>query len=269
MDQLGAAAALLGKKGGTSEDVDLYQSLLTSRKVIHNLLWASLSNRSDSGKGEVQPLFKILGIDTSKPVKVEEAVKQLSKAITVNSKANGGDANIIEVKVSAEAPWLAQEICDILLTIGQEQLRLVRIERSDIILSRLELAVAQAKSEWDSSARALTWYRDRNRSILLPEQMLMLSRLELEKTTMEQNYLLARREYELRQLDRAKAAPPMVIFDPANLPAQMTSPKKGIILAVGFTLGFFGSIIGILCWKAFCVVISTRTNENTHGRQYQ
>jgi uncharacterized protein involved in exopolysaccharide biosynthesis len=223
-DQLGAAAALLGKKTGGSSDVDLYQSLLTSRTVIHKLLSAPLRNESDTGKGRLEPLFQVLRLDTTKPIQLNGAINGIAGSIMVGSKESGA-GGLLEIKFSASAPWLAQQIGNNVLDIGQEELRLVRIERSEVILSRLAIVVGQAKAEWDSSARALTWYKDRNRSILLPEQMLELSRLDIEKQAKEQKYLLVRKEYDMQMLERAKASPPMMILDPADLPAHKSKPK--------------------------------------------
>ena len=252
VSDLGAAAALLGGKKGGSADVDLYQSLLTSRTVIHKLLWAPVKNQSDTGKGRIQPLYEVMGVDTSKPDLLDRAVQGVSKSVTVGSKESGA-GGILEIKFSAGAPWLAQQIGNTLLDIGQEELRLVRIERSTLIMSRLNIAVAQAREEWDSTARRLTWYNDRNRSISLPEQKLELYRLEMEKSAKEQKYLLARKEYEVQMLERAKAAPPMMILDPANLPARKSKPKRSLILALGLVIGVMGSCVGVLGWHALVV----------------
>lgn len=247
-DQLGAAAALLGKKSSGSADVDLYQSLLTSRTVIHKLLAARMENRNDSAKGRIEPLHAILGVDTSKPALVDQASQALAKAIVVGTKESG-EGGILEVKFTASAPWLAKQIGDAVLDIGQEELRLVRIERSNVILSRLSIAVAEAKSEWDSTSRVLTFYRETNRSISLPAQLLEQARLEMEKSAKEQKYLLVRREYELQMLERVKAAPPMMILDPANLPSRKSKPKRSLIMALGLVLGAMGSTVGVLAWK--------------------
>ena len=247
---LGAAAALLGGKKGGSADVDLYQSLLTSRTVIHKLIKAPIKNLSDTGKGRSQPLFQVLGIDTSKPSKLDFAIQSMAKSVTVGPKESGA-GGILEIQFSAGTPWLAQQIGNNLLEIGQEELRIVRLERSGVVLSRLSVAVAQARDEWDSTAGALAWYKDRNRSITLPEQILELSRLEIEKSAKEQKYLLARKEYEAQMLERAKVPPPMMILDSANLPSRKSKPRRILILAFGLALGTIGSSIGVLSWKVF------------------
>lgn len=255
IDQLGAASALMGKKLGSSGDVDLYQSLLTSRTVINKLIRSEIP-ASDSNPTLV-PLYKIMKIDTSDLLKFEISIKNLSQSIKVDSKETGV-GGILEVRSEAQSPWLAQQILNTALSIGQEEIRLIRIERTGMILSRLSVAVEQAKSEWDSAARVITWYKDRNRSIILPEQILQVSKLEIEKQAKEQKYLLARKEYEMQLLEQAKAAPPMMILDPANFPAKESKPKKKLLLVFGFLGGLFGSC-GFL--MAFRTLTKPRTEH--------
>lgn len=248
--ELGAAAVLLGGKKSGSADVDLYQSLLTSRTVIHKLLRIPIQNLSDTGKGRVEPLFQVLSVDTAAPMQVEGTVAGLSKSVTVGSKESGA-GGILEVKFSANSAWLAKAIGDHLLQIGQDELRLVRMERADVVLSRLSVAVNQAKGELDSASKVLAYFKDRNRSIVLPEQMLQVYRLEMEKSAKEQKYLLARKEYEMQLLEKAKAVPPMMILDPANLPARKSKPKRSLIMAIGLIAGIMGASVWVLGVKAF------------------
>lgn len=255
---LGAASAIFGKKSAGSADVDLYQSLLTSRTVIQKLLLAPIQNVSDTGKGRTVPLFHILKLDTTNPVLVEGAVKSLAKSVVVGSKESG-EGGLLEIKFSASSPWLAQQLGNAVLSIGQEELRLVRIKRSEVIMSRLVLAVGQAKAEWDSSARVLTWYKDRNRSIVLPEQFLEISRLEIEKRAKEQKYLQARGEYDAQSLERAKAAPPMMILDPANLPSSKSKPKRSLIMLLGLIIGGAGSSFAVIARESLAA-----RNQNAH-----
>lgn len=236
VEQLGAAAALLGKKGGATADVELYQSLLVSRSVLQRLFRAPIRNESDTAEGRIEPLWKVCNIDTSNPKKMEGWVRALKSSIFVGTKESG-EGGILEVRFSAGTPWLAQQIGNLVLEIGQEELRRVRVERSIIITERLALAVNQAKEEWEISAKAVAGFRTVNRTIIAPDKQYELSRLELEKLAKEQKYLGARREYESSLLERAKAAPPMLILDPANLPASKLRPKRILMLIVGLMVG--------------------------------
>lgn len=241
-DQLGAAAALLGKKTGASGDVDLYQSLLTSRTVLRRLLKAPLANESDTGKGRLEPLESILGLDTTMPGEVDLAIKDLSRAILVGTRESGL-GGILEIRFIANAPWLARSLGDKVLEIGQEELRTVRDRRFLVTGSQLAKAVEESRREWDSAATLATAFLTANRSIVSPEQRLQLSRLQIDQTAKEQKYLLARRELEVQNLERAKATPPMMILDPASLPVFRIKPKRVISVLAG---GILGGIVGIL-----------------------
>lgn len=249
-DQFGAAAALLGgKRSSGSADVDLYQSLLTSRTVMGKLLRTSLANRSDTGANRVEPLYAILRVDTSDARTMEGTIAGLQKAVEVGSKESGA-GGILEIRFSAGAPWLARGIGEALLSIGQEELRQIRIARTNVILARLDETVCSARREWEESARQASIYKSRNRSLTSPEQFLELSEFEMERSAREQKYLLARKEYEAQRLEASKATPPMMILDPATLPARKSKPKRSLLLALGLVVGFTGSCAGVLAWHA-------------------
>lgn len=244
-DQLGAAAALLGKKALTGTDVELYQNLLKSRSVLNRLLLDSVTQSVDSHIVRHIAVFQLFEIDTTDKVAVENAIAMLEKKISITSK-EVGSAGILEVGVEAKTPELAQEMCSRLLDIAQAELHRTRTRRYKVILDRLEYAVQQAKEEWDFDATQLATFRGSNRSIIQPNQILEQDRLEIEKSAKEQKYLLARREFETQQLELAKATPPMMTFDEPNLPAQKSKPKRKAILLIGL----FG---GLICSSTFAL----------------
>ena len=248
-DQLGAAAALFGKKGSGNGDLDLYQSLLSSRTVMHKLVYQKISNLSDTGKGRLESIFSVFRVDTSDALALSNLMENLSSSISVGSMSSGA-SGILEVKISSSNPWLAKELGNSVLMIGQEELRQIRIERSEIITSRLGNVVEQAKAEWDSAAQNLSWFKDRNRSILLASQSLTQYRLEIEKQAKEQKYLLAKKEFELQLLEKEKATPPMMILDPANLPVKKSKPNRKAIILLSLVGGVISSIGWILISKA-------------------
>jgi uncharacterized protein involved in exopolysaccharide biosynthesis len=241
-DQLSTAAALLGKKTGAAGDVDLYQSLLTSRTVLRRLLPSLIANDDDTGRGRMEPLYHILQIDTSSPTKVEGAIKDLSKSILVGTRESG-EGGILEIRFLANSPWLARALGNKVLEIGQDELRQVRARRAALVGAQLARAVEASRLEWDTTTRRVAAFQDFNRSIILPEQRLQLARLQTEQTAKEQRYLLGRRELEVQSLEIAKAAPPMMVLDSANLPVYRSSPKRTLATLAG---GVVGVVLGIL-----------------------
>ncbi len=246
---LGAAAALLGKKSGGTGDLDLYQGLMNSRTVIHQLLMTDVRDWSDSGRGRMLPLWRVMRVDLKKRGAMDMAARGLLKSIEVAPNGTG-EGGIIEVKVSAGQPWLAQQIANIVVDLAQEEIRRVRSERYNIILSRLERASSGARSDWNASSQQLAGYQDVNRSITLPEQQLDVDRMSTEKQVRQDKYLLVRNTVEQMRVERAKAVPPMVVLDPADYPYVPAKPKRKLIVLAGMMLGFLGSCAGVLLWKA-------------------
>lgn len=233
-DQLGgAAAALIGaKKGGETSDLDLYQSLLTSRTVMNKLVRKKIPNQSDTGKGRLETVFSIFKSDTTDRAKFSFLMDGLRQSIFVVSPGTGS-GGILQVSVDAPTAWLAQEIADTIVALGQEEIKRVRAERMDAILPILEASAKVAKADWDQSSFAIARYRDRNRSIVLPDQQLELDRLLMERQLQEQKYLLVRKEVEQQILERSKAVPPAVVLDSADLPPVRKKPMRSLIVLIG------------------------------------
>lgn len=241
LDQLGAASALLGKKSTTGNaDADLYQGLLTSRTVIQKLLISRVDPTLDTTSPSPRHIWEVMGVDTSNPLDRERFLNQMQRSISVSPATEGG---IVEVGVSAEKPWLAKQLADNLIGIGQEEIRSVRIDRSNALGPRLAAATESARREWDSSAARYATFAATNRSLTLPGQILQAERLLIDKQAKEQKYLLARRETETQLLEQEKAAAPMVVLDPANLPARKSKPKRVVLLLAGALAFFFGSCL--------------------------
>lgn len=244
-DQLGAAASLLGKKANLNLDVELYQSLLTSRTVIHKTLFSTIDDYSDTTKCDKRRLFEVFGLDTSNRIALDGAVRALTQSVFVDPRETG-ESGIIEVRVQANSPWLAKEIANTLIEVGQEEIYNVRIKKSNMILERLKKAAGNARLEWDTAARIYAKYLDRNRSIQLADQHFELNRLAVDKSAKEQKYLLARKELEGLELDREKAAPPLMVLDSANYPSFRSKPKRSLLLLLGIFSGAFLSTAFVL-----------------------
>jgi LPS O-antigen subunit length determinant protein (WzzB/FepE family) len=244
--QFSEAAALFGESSDLfGGDAELYQSLLSSRTVMYRTLLTTFHDARDTATIHEKPLFQILNLDTANKSSMESELKTLSESIEVGTKEKR-QTSILNVKGRAEYPWLAQQLTNVVLKNGQEELRRVRVERYDAIMERLSVAVNMARREWDSTAKNLAYYKDRNRSISLADQALELSRLELEKQAKEQKYFLARKELEQQQMNREKATPPMLILDSANFPAKQSGPKRVLIIVAGLMAGFVCGCASVL-----------------------
>lgn len=249
VSQLGTAAALLGKGAAPGlEDIDLYQTLLTSRKVLMQL--SNTKFKVHEEQTEQLPLWEIYEVDSSSRIEMFYFHKALEKKVLVNT-LGLGVGGVIQVSVRAKSPLLAQNMANAIVLLGQNEIESVRRMRFEAVISKLANAANSAKREWDTSVSKLTEYREINRSSLLPFQQLDLARLEMERQVREQKYLLARREEEQQKLEREKAAPPAVILDAAFLPVKKSHPKRQLIVVLGFILSASISGSAVILWSIF------------------
>lgn len=225
------AASLLGKKGLKQGDVELYQALLTSRTVLSQLLRTKMPDWRDSSRGKIRPLFEIIQVDTTNALRIESVLSGIKGSIKIETDETGS-AGIAEVSVVNRYPWLAKQIADALVQVGQEEIRRVRTERFIAILDRLDQAVKSAEQEWDMASSQLAKFRESNRAVSSPFVQREEERLRLELESKQQGLLQARLQYQAQILERERAAPPMVVLDKANLPARKSSPKRGMIVIV-------------------------------------
>jgi uncharacterized protein involved in exopolysaccharide biosynthesis len=246
-DPFGGAAAFLGKKSTSgSGDLDLFINLMTSRTLLRKLLLREIPNMSDSAKGRVEPIYKILNTKIDNPKSVHATVTALSQSIKIITTDDGPTGGTFKVMVTGRTPWLAKELNDNVLVLVQDEFRSVRGERSDVVLERLDFAVKQAYLEWETASGVLAQYHEQNHSITLPYQLLEIDRLTLEREAKEQKYLMVRKEKEQILVDRAKAVPPAIILDSADVPTQKSGAQGRKILMIGVLIAFGVASAGVL-----------------------
>ncbi|MBL0320589.1 MAG: hypothetical protein IPP74_15035 [Alphaproteobacteria bacterium] len=230
--QMSAAAALIGAKP-PSNDVELFQSILVSRRVINRFMMMQIPD--STGRANT-PLFKLLHVDTANRIEFDDVVESITNSINVEADAKSR-ANVINVMYSARSPWLAKSGGDALVKCALDVFSEIKDQRYSTSMEKLEVAIDETYKEWLHASSLLAAFNDRNRSIALANQMLNLSKLEMEKAVKEQKYLLARKEYEEINLNSLKASVPIIMIDSMNYPRRKTKPNRRLLIAAGFFSG--------------------------------
>lgn len=239
-EQLGALAEVLSKKAGSgSADIDLFSALLVSRPVLERLMASKVVKPSVSRDSIVSVQLE-LGIDSSKPEAVYNAVKALKQQITL-AQQQSSLSNIVEVGVKANSPWLAKGMLANLLEIGQASLLDVTRYRFLTVIRRLEQADSVAGGKAREAADAYTVFLDENRSSALPSVLQRAECLRREKEIRDQTYSMVRAELEQNRLELEKIMPPVVPIDSAYVPPYRESPRRTMLVVAGFLLGLLGS----------------------------
>lgn len=231
------AVSFLGSKTGKGDDLDLYQMLLTCRTVVEQVLHADVVDQSDTGKGRRMPLAVLLGVDTSDQEKLSDGLELLARSVKVGTPPEQSGGGVIQVTVSAGSAWLAKQLADKFVEVGQTEIRRVRANRFETTLQRLQGAAKEASREFDQASQELANFRSQNRSITLPEQQVRLDRFELESNVKQQKYMMVRKEIESLVLEKEKAVPPAIVLDSAHAPVRRSSPKRTMIVMLATLFG--------------------------------
>lgn len=232
--QFAAAAALMGSKS-SGNDAELFQHLLTSRKVAKEFI---KSKCSDGTGKKADVMASIMKIDYGSPEEIDNAIDLISKSVSVDVDSKGG-VSVVAFSFSATSPWFAKYGGNCFLQSAIFAFNEVKGLRYKTSSRHLEIAVEKAYQEWQLAAEDVAEFKDRNRSIILPNQELSLSKLEIEKSAKEQKYLLARREQEEMNFNSVKMSEPMVIIDSLELPIKKSKPNRRMYVLGGLFLGIF------------------------------
>lgn len=234
---LADAVSFLGSKTGKGDDLDLYQMLLTCRTVVEQVFQAEFIDQSDTGRGRKAPLYMLLGVDATDPEKVHDGIENLTRAVKVGAPPEDPGGGVIQVNVRASSSWLAKQLADKFVDVGQVEIRRVRASRFETTLQRLQGAAKEAYLELDRASQELALFRSKNRSITQPEQQVDLDRLQLENDVKQQKYMMVRREIEALVLEKEKAVPPAIVLDSAHAPVRRSSPKRTMIVMLATLFG--------------------------------
>lgn len=183
------------------------------------------------------PLHALMGVDTSDVEQVHDGIEALTNSVSVGAPPEDPGGGVIQVTVSTSSAWLAKQLADKFVEIGQLEIRRVRASRFETTLQRLQAAGKDAFLELDRASNTLAEFRSKNRSITQPEQQVDLDRFELESDVKRQKYMLVRREIESLVLEKEKAVPPAIVLDSAHVPVRRSSPKRTMIVLLATLFG--------------------------------
>ncbi len=231
-DAQGAAAVFLGAKT-SGNDAELFQRLLKSRKAAKQLLNEVCLDSSGTMKRAISSYYLK---DSSSEVNVDEVIDAVVQSVSIEVETTDG-ASVVSFSYSAESPWLAKTGGDLLIKNALEFYREVKILKYEAVSSRLGKAVDETYREWKTAASRIADYRERNRSITMPDQQLSLEALVIDKSAKEQKYLMARKELEDVNLNVLKISEPMVIIDSLEIPRKKTKPNRRLYVLGGLMLG--------------------------------
>ncbi len=240
----GVAQALginLGGLGAGEPSLGFYVALLRSRELIRDLILTRYRYQTDRccADSTSTTLLEVYGFgDDTTNHAVQSAIRRAQEAIDVSADQS---ANLITVKVRAEAPALAEAIASRLLelvsTFNIEQLQSRASAERRFVEQRRDMARTQLGQTEDSLRKFL----ERNRSYAnSPRLVFEEQRLERIIGLQQQLYTRLAESYEQARIAEVRDTPVITVVDAPDGSAlrRRHAVRNGLAgLALGFVLG--------------------------------
>lgn len=226
----------IGDQNVESPDLVLFQSLLTSKVVLTSVMRKPFQR--NPGAPEV-PIATLLHADTANRTSMQLGAQRLSNWIHVSDQGDG----TLKVSYHSADPDLCPVIVDLVVDVAQEQLKLIRLERLQMVQEKMRLSVEDSHRRLAAASLAVAKFKDANISLESAELQAKLSDLQSEESVLQEDYLALRKRYNQLLIERDQILVPAIVFDPASRPATLIGPNRwqGPQLA-----GFIGLVVGIL-----------------------
>lgn len=187
----------------------------------------------------------------------EDLLKRIS--FDINSKSG-----IVEVTVKMQDEYLVAMVADKIKDSLLEYLYDYKTERTRTILEFIEDQLKEATSRFEIKQEALAMYRDQNQGVHTQMSQALEQRLQSEYDLAYNIYSAMaqkRGEVELRLQENT---PIVKVLQPAFIPKERSSPKRGLIMIMSTILGaFFG--VFVVFGREFWIYVKKNFKEVDDG----
>lgn len=240
--QRGGGLGGVGASNSTSPDLSLYQALMTSRTVMHEILRRQIQKSADLSP---QLVASLVGVDTGDAVAMQIAAANLAGGVTLVDQGDG----IIRVSYTTTDPFIAPQMTDMVLEVTQKQLNRIRSERLSTIIDQLQSSVDEAHRRYSVASSILANFKDANIGMESGRLQARLSELESDLKVREDDYNTARQRANQLRLELDQLYPPAVIFDPASRPALLVGPNRKAKVMLACFVGLLIGVAIIVVWE--------------------
>lgn len=232
LDQMGVSAEMLGlRTGGGGNSALTYPDVLRSRR----LLGALLEKRFRTADGAEHLLADWVLPGKPGPQRSERAMDRLRKRFDI---ALDRRTNLLRVSVSDRDPVLAAAVANAACAELQGIVMNAMMTQAGANRRFVGEQLANARRDLSRAENALRGFSEGNlRFGNAPRLALDQARLMREVRTQEEIVIALTRQYEMAKVDENRDVPVLNVLDPAVPPAFRSSPRRGLMTAMGLALG--------------------------------
>ncbi len=221
----------------------LYPEIVRSRTLLHQVL--EMSFPSDEGQRHARLIDVIQpGKDSAK--RTERALRKMLKLVGATVDRRTG---VLTIEVRAPRPLLAAGVANSLEALLQrfmiESFTSQAGKNRIFIEGRLQEAQVQVVEQEER----LRGFRERNLRVgNSPRLLLEEGRLTRALREQEEIYVTLSRQYEMAKIEEHRDVPVLNVLDPAEPPVFRHSPKRRVLVGLGFLAGL-ALACGMSIWK--------------------
>ncbi len=256
-----AGLAGLGSIAGGGQSQEMYQGIISSRKLQLRLLQTEFEFKTNNGIRK-QKLIDNLEIDAKNQRQLlEKAFKKLNEDV-IYTEVNP-DNDILYLKVTLKNPFLAAEVANKIIEylddIVQHQIHKEYKEQYDYLKQRISLL----KDSILISENNLKKFLEETRDLNAPKNV--IKELRLKRALTMQTTILAelKKQEEIFVLENMVNLSPVKVLDHAIPPYKKSRPRRALLLISFFLIILFVQVLVnylILAYKAFKQNFTTVTD---------
>lgn len=246
LSQLSGLASLAGVKVGESAPTEIYQNLISSESVLHNVIYAKYKTEKFSKSVDLIKYFELDQSDGNTALEKRKRFLKLFKLLQTNIISTDVDrmTRILNVKVTMPEAQLSSDVANKIVESLDLYIRTQRksyaTEQSYYIAKR----TAQIKDSLIAAENALMNFKAQNRiTSQSPNLFLEQGRLMRNVEILQTVFIELTKQLELAKIDEIKDAPVVNVKEFAKNPVIKAGPRRASAL---ITIMFFSILLSCI-----------------------
>lgn len=221
---------------------DFYAAVLERRTLRDEMLLTAFPDPRSADMTDSTPLIELLDIEGDDQAdRLESGRKELRRTVAVSVDQR---TRVIGVSVETRYPTLSAHVAnhflELLSRFNLETRQSIGHERRRFSQDRL----ADAQRELRDAEEALRLFLEQNRLFeSSPELQFQYERLQRQVRIKEEIVTILARQFEEARIQEVNDTPLITVMDRAVPPVEKSSPRRKLIVVVGFMLGGVAAVV--------------------------
>ena len=243
LSQLSGLASLAGVKVGDAAPTEIYQNLISSETVLHNVIFNKYWSKEFPDSVNLIEYFEMDEIDDDPEIQKRKNFLKLYENLSQNRISANVDrmSKILNVTVTMPEAQLSADVANKLTQSLDLYIRTQRKSNATEQSYYLEKRTEQVKDSLTAAENMLKKFREQNRIVMQsPNLLLEQGRLMRNVEILQTVFVELTKQLEIAKIDKIKDAPVLNIKEYAKNPVKKAGPKRAssLIMIMFFSFIF-------------------------------